>query len=123
MNAIKTVKGKIGMRQAAVMFALALTAPILRIIPNYIATETQEGIWLVPLMAIIPTFVLICALNSLVNKYPDKNFDEILEKCCYENTNEMIKEIKETRNDVSIFSKVLKKIDSKLNAFKKEKNM
>ena len=49
--------------------------------------------------------------------------DEILEKCCYENTNEMIREIKETRIDVSIFSKVLKRIDSKLNAFKKEKNI
>jgi len=79
MNAIKTIKGKIGMRQAAVMFALALTAPILRIIPNYIATESQEGIWLVPLIAIIPALILICALNSLINKYTDKNFDEILE--------------------------------------------
>ena len=79
MNAIKTIKGKIGMRQAAIMFALALTAPILRIIPNYIATESQEGIWLVPIMAIIPAVILIYALNSLVNKYPDENFDEILE--------------------------------------------
>lgn len=79
MDAIKTVKGKIGMRQAAVMFSLALTAPILRIVPNYIATESQEGIWLVPLLAIIPAIILICALNSLINKYPDKNFDEILE--------------------------------------------
>ena len=44
--------------------------------------------------------------------------DEIVEKCCYENTDEMILEYKEIRSDVSIFSKVLSRIDYKFNDFK-----
>ena len=51
---MEITKGKISIRQAYIILLLALTAPTLRVVPNYIAQLAEEASWVTPFVALIP---------------------------------------------------------------------
>lgn len=74
---MEITKGKISIRQAYIILLLALTAPTLRVVPNYIAQLAEEASWVTPFVALIPGILLIYVVNVLFQKYRDKSLYEV----------------------------------------------
>ena len=74
---MEITKGKISIRQAYIILMLALTAPALRVVPNYIAQLAEEASWVTPFVALIPGVLLIYVVNALFSKYPNKSLYEV----------------------------------------------
>ncbi len=71
--------GKISLRQAMLIFLLIAFTPSVRIIPQYTAGIAKQAAWLAPIVSFLLILPIISALNSILNKYPDKSFTGILE--------------------------------------------
>ena len=71
-------KEKISMRQALIFVFIAITSPLLRIIPSY-STISKEASWVVPIVSFIFLSLYILVLNTITKKYKDKNLSEIFE--------------------------------------------
>lgn len=76
---MNNAKGKIGLRQAMVIFFLASISPLIRLISGYLAQNSKQASWVVPIIAIIPLIVLILILNSFFNKPKNKSFNSLEE--------------------------------------------
>jgi len=74
---MEITKGKISIRQAYIILILALTAPTLRVVPNYIAQVAEEASWFIPIVVIIPGIILIYVVNALFQRYQDKSLYEV----------------------------------------------
>ena len=61
-------KDKISMKQAFIIFFLAIGAPSLRVIPNYMSYFAKSGAWLSAIIYLVPAFILIYVLRKLVEK-------------------------------------------------------
>lgn len=71
-------KGKISMRQALIFVFIAITSPLLRVLPSYSSISKQAS-WLVPIVSLIFLAIYILILNTITKKYKDKNLSEIFE--------------------------------------------
>ena len=65
---MEVTKGKISLRQGILLLILALGAPSLRVMPNYLALNSREAGWLAPVVAIVPGLFLVFVLNKLFSK-------------------------------------------------------
>ena len=70
---------KISMKQAVIIFFLAIGAPSLRVIPNYMAYFAKNTAWLSAIIYLVPAFILIFVLKELVQK-KQKSLYEIYEE-------------------------------------------
>lgn len=77
---MEITKGKISIRQAYIILILALTAPSLRVIPNYVSRIAEECGWIAPFIAVIPGILLILLLNSLFRKNKEFGLYEVFKK-------------------------------------------
>ena len=68
-------KDKISMRQAFIILILAIGAPILRIIPNYISYFAENGAWVSVILFLIPAFLLVFILKSLIKNKKKSLYD------------------------------------------------
>lgn len=68
-------KDRISVRQAMIFLLLALGAPSLRVIPNYVAREAKQAGWLSAIVAIIPALILVWILVSLFKKNEGSLYD------------------------------------------------
>jgi len=71
-------KGKISMRQALIFVFIAITSPLLRVLPSY-SSISKEASWLVPIISLAFLSIYIIVLNTITKKYKDKNLSEIFE--------------------------------------------
>ena len=71
-------KGKISMRQSLIFVFIAITSPLLRVLPSYSSISKQAS-WLVPIVSLIFLSIYILILNTITKKYKDKNLSEIFE--------------------------------------------
>lgn len=76
---MNNTKGKIGLRQALVIFFLASVSPLIRLIPSYLSESSKQASWLVPIFAIIPLLILILILNTFFNKAKNRSFNSLEE--------------------------------------------
>ncbi|MBP3284994.1 MAG: endospore germination permease [Clostridia bacterium] len=74
---MEITKGKISIRQAYIIVILALTAPSLRVIPNYVARIAKEAGWETPFLVIIPGVILVYVINSLFQKHQEDSLYEV----------------------------------------------
>lgn len=65
---MEVTKGKISLRQAILLLILALGAPSLRVMPNYLALNSGEAGWLAPIVAVVPGIFLVLVLYKLFLK-------------------------------------------------------
>ena len=66
---------KISMRQAIIFLLLALGAPSLRVIPNYVARDAGKAGWASAIFALIPALILLWTLVSLFKKNEGSLYD------------------------------------------------
>jgi len=66
---------KISMRQAIIFLLLALGAPSLRVIPNYVARDSQKAGWVSTIVSLIPALILVLILSSLFKKNKGSLYD------------------------------------------------
>ena len=66
---------KISMRQAIIFLLLALGAPSLRVIPNYVAREAGKAGWVAAIAALIPALILVWILGKLFKKNDGSLYD------------------------------------------------
>ena len=71
-------KGKISMRQALIFVFIAITSPLLRVLPSYSSISKQAS-WVVPIVSLAFLAIYVLIINSLTKKYKDKNLSEIFE--------------------------------------------
>lgn len=85
---MEVTRGKISLRQGILLLILALGAPSLRVMPNYLALNSRQAGWLAPVVAIVPGIFLVFVLyklfmgtkcESLYDVY-DKIFGKLLNK-------------------------------------------
>lgn len=70
-------KGKISVRQAIMLFILAIFSPAIRLFPYSAAKTAGKAGWLAPIVAIIPIILLILLLNSFFKKNEDGNLSDV----------------------------------------------
>lgn len=76
---MNNTKGKIGLRQALVIFFLASVSPLIRLIPSYLSESSKQASWVVPIFAIIPLILLVALLNTFFNKAKNRSFNSLEE--------------------------------------------
>lgn len=65
---MEVTKGKISLRQGILLLILALGAPSLRVMPNYLALNSRQAGWLAPVVAVVPGILLVLVLHKLFSK-------------------------------------------------------
>lgn len=68
---------KISTRQAAILFFMTTLSPAIRLFPQYTANVAGKAGWLSPVVALIPTILLIYIVNSFFKKYKDANLSDV----------------------------------------------
>jgi len=68
-------KDKISIRQAIIFLLLALGAPSLRVIPNYVARDAGKAGWVSAIIAVIPGLLLVLVLARLFKKNEGSLYD------------------------------------------------
>lgn len=82
-------RDRISMQQAFIIFILAISAPSLRVIPNYMAYFAQSASWISTIIYLIPAFILIYVLKKLIRK-KQKGLYEIYEEIFGKSINKFI---------------------------------
>ncbi len=82
-------RDKISMRQATIFFMLALGAPSLRIIPNYIAHAAGKAVWVSAIIGLVPALLLVWVIATLFKKNEGSLYD-IYEKIFGKTINKII---------------------------------
>lgn len=68
-------EGKIGIRQAMLLFMISLAAPSLRIVPNYVARVAENAGWVSTFFALITSVLLVFVLAALFKKNTGSLYD------------------------------------------------
>ena len=68
-------KDKISMKQAFIIFFLAIGAPSLRVISNYMSYFAKNGAWLSAIIYLIPAVIYIYVLKKLIQKKETSLYD------------------------------------------------
>jgi hypothetical protein len=68
-------KDKISMRQAIIFLFLALGAPSLRVIPNYVARDAGKAGWVSTIVSLIPALILVWVLVCLFKRNTGSLYD------------------------------------------------
>ena len=81
-------RDRISMRQATIFFIMALGAPSLRIIPNYVARDAERAGWLSAIIELVPALLLVWILATLFKRDEgslydiyEKVFGKVINKC------------------------------------------
>jgi len=70
------VESKISMRQFFIIFVIGVAALVIRVVPKYSAYFAEQNTWISSLAALIPMFLLLYLLHSIMRKGKDKSFEE-----------------------------------------------
>ena len=76
---MNNTKGKIGLRQALVIFFLASVSPLIRLIPSYLSETSKQASWVAPIVSILPLILLILVLNIFFSKAKKRTFNSLEE--------------------------------------------
>ncbi len=70
-------QSKISIKQLIIILLIAISSPLIRVIPKNISTVAKDGSILTPLFIIIPFLILIYVLNTLINKSGEKSLQDV----------------------------------------------
>lgn len=77
---MEVTKGKISLRQGILLLILALGAPSLRVMPNYLALNSRQAGWVAPVIAVIPGLLLVIILHKLFLRTRAESLYDIYDK-------------------------------------------
>lgn len=67
----------ITINQAIAIFVLSASAPLVRVVPGYVAKVSNETAWLTPFVLILFGIITIFVINKLINHMKNKNGEKI----------------------------------------------
>jgi spore germination protein KB len=74
---MKDTKSKISMKQLSTVFLIAISSPIIRLIPKNVSQVAKQGSIIAPIIAIIPFVILMYVLYSLMGKGKENSLQDV----------------------------------------------
>jgi spore germination protein KB len=76
---MQTKRNQISVRQLLCIYVIIVLSPLIRVVPNYAAEYGKQAAWLSPLIALLPTLIVIYILDSIFKRYKTESLTEIFE--------------------------------------------
>ncbi len=67
----------ISIKQLIIIYLLAVSSPLVRIIPKNVSIVSKDGSILTPILVLIPFLILLYVLNTLMNKSGEKSLQDV----------------------------------------------
>lgn len=67
----------ISIKQLIIIFLIAISSPLIRVIPKNVTELSKDGTILAPILVLIPFCILLYVLNSLINRSGEKSLQDV----------------------------------------------
>lgn len=72
-------RNQISVRQLLCIYIIIVLSPLIRVVPSYAAEYGKQAAWLSPLVALLPTLIVIYILDSIFKRYKTESMTVIFE--------------------------------------------